>query len=72
MISQKIDEKNIRKAKSLLEDAVKVTVLCHTSPDGDAIGSSLAAMRVLGSIGKDVHVVVPDAFLENLRKLPGA
>ena len=72
MISQKIDEKSIRKAKTLLDSASKVTVVCHMSPDGDAVGSSLAAMRVLGAIGKDVHAVVPDAFLENLKALPGA
>lgn len=72
MISQKIDEKSIRKAKALIDDASTVTVICHTSPDGDAIGSSLAIARVLGAIGKDVHVVAPDAFLSNLRQLPGA
>lgn len=72
MISQQIDEKLIHKAKSLIDRASTVTIICHTSPDGDAIGSSLAAARVLDAIGKDVHVVVPDAFLANLRTLPGA
>lgn len=72
MISQKLDEKSIRKAKSLLAGADKVTVVCHTSPDGDAVGSSLAAAQVLGAIGKDVHVVVPDSYLSNLSTLPGA
>lgn len=72
MISQKINENSIRKAKTLIENANAITVICHTSPDGDAVGSSLAAMRVLSAIGKDVHVVVPDAFLFYLRALPGA
>ncbi len=72
MIVQKIDEKNVRKAKALLDSAQTITITCHTSPDGDAIGSSLAAMRVFSAIGKEVRVVVPDAFLFNLRDLPGA
>lgn len=72
MISQKIDQKNINGAKALIERAENITVICHTSPDGDAIGSSLAAARVLGAIGKNVHIVVPDSFLDNLRSLPGA
>ncbi len=72
MISQQLEEKSIRKAKSLVDSAEKVTVICHTSPDGDAIGSSLAAAQVLGALGKDVHVVVPDSFLSNLSALPGA
>lgn len=72
MISQRIDEKSIRKAKTLIDAANTITIICHTSPDGDAVGSSLAACHVLTAIGKDVHVVVPDAFLFNLKGLPGA
>lgn len=72
MISQQLEEKSIRKAKTLVDNAEKVTVICHTSPDGDAVGSSLAAAQVLGAIGKDVHVVVPDSYLSNLAALPGA
>lgn len=72
MISQKLNETSIRQAKALLEQAQAITVICHTSPDGDAIGSSLAAAHVLSAIGKDVRIVVPDDFLFYLRGLPGA
>lgn len=71
MISRIIDEKNISTAKSLIDSASRITVLCHTGPDGDAIGSSLAAMHVLSQLGKDVKVVIPDSCLANLRGLPG-
>lgn len=72
MISRIIDEKQIRKAKALIERAEHILVITHMSPDGDAVGSSLAAMHVLGAMGKDVKVLVPDAFLSQLRALPGA
>ncbi|MDE6206631.1 MAG: DHH family phosphoesterase [Muribaculaceae bacterium] len=71
MISRRIEEDRIRRAKQLLDDAEKVTVVCHTGPDGDAIGSSLAAMHVFGAIGKDVKVVIPDTASQNLQTLPG-
>lgn len=72
MISRQIDEKAISKAKTLIEEASKIVTVCHTGPDGDAIGSSLAAVHVFSAIGKDIRAVAPDAFLANLRKLPGA
>lgn len=72
MISRIIDEDKIRTAGRLLDRAVRITVLTHTSPDGDAIGSSLAAYHVFEGLGKKVSVVVPDAPLANLRTLPGA
>lgn len=72
MISRIINENDVRRAAALLEPAHNILVVTHSSPDGDAIGSSLAAMHVFGALGKDVHVLIPDAYLANLRTLPGA
>ena len=72
MITRIIDEKSVRRLKELIDDAEKILIISHTAPDGDAIGSSLAAMHVLMSIGKDARVLVPDQPLANLRNLPGA
>lgn len=72
MISRIIDDKKVHKAKSLIESAEHILVLTHMTPDGDAIGSSLAVMHVLSQLGKDVKVLVPDTFLANLRVLPGS
>lgn len=72
MISRIIDENSIHRLKTYLDDAEKIVVTCHVAPDGDAIGSSLAAMHVFSALGKDVSIVTPDAFLSNLRTLPGA
>lgn len=72
MISRKIDEHQISKAKLLIDNASKVVVVCHMSPDGDAVGSSLAMAKIMDKLGKDVHIVVPDPYLANLKILPGA
>lgn len=72
MISRKLDENKIKKARTLLDGAHHIAIICHTSPDGDAIGSSLAAAHVLEAIGKDAKVVIPDSFLTNLKCLPGS
>ena len=72
MISRIINEKSVRKAKELIDSAEKIVITAHKSPDGDAVGSALAAARVLSAIGKDVHIVLPDDMLANLKTLPGS
>ena len=54
MITRIIDEKSVRRLKELIDDSEKILIISHTAPDGDAIGSSLAAMHVLMSIGKEL------------------
>lgn len=72
MISRQIDENAVSKAKSLIERSERIVAVCHTSPDGDAIGSCLAATHVFSAIGKEIRTVIPDQCLANLRTLPGA
>lgn len=72
MISRKISEDSVKKAKELINEAERIVTLCHSAPDGDAIGSSLAAVSVLGALGKECRAIVPDAYNINLAKLPGA
>ncbi|MCM1066536.1 MAG: bifunctional oligoribonuclease/PAP phosphatase NrnA [Muribaculaceae bacterium] len=72
MISRQINEEAIAKAKSLIDGAERIVAVCHTGPDGDAIGSCLAATHVFSAIGKDIRTVIPDQCLFNLRTLPGA
>ncbi len=40
----------------------KVVIFSHQSPDGDAVGSSLALMHILQNAGKQAVVVLPDAL----------
>ena len=72
MISRIIDEKNVRLAKALIDKADNILIVSHMSPDGDAVGSALAASHVLTSLGKEVKILVPDNFLGQLKCLPGA
>lgn len=72
MISRVLDEKKIKKLARLIDGAQRIAITTHLSPDGDAMGSSLAFARVLSNIGKDVAVIVPDQPLQQLMFLPGA
>jgi phosphoesterase RecJ-like protein len=58
--------------KHLIDGAKRIVLTCHMSPDGDALGSSLALAQVLRAMGKDVRVITPDEPPRNLRVLPGA
>jgi phosphoesterase RecJ-like protein len=46
-------------------------ITTHRSPDGDAIGSSLAFYRFLWKRGYDPHVIVPTPYSEVFHWLPG-
>lgn len=72
MISRVIKEEKIKELRRLLEQSKNIVITCHVSPDGDAIGASLAMYHVLGAIGKNVKVVTPDMLPKNLMFLPGA
>lgn len=47
-------------------------IVTHISPDGDAIGSSLAMMHYLKSMNNNVTVMVPNAFPDYFLKIEGA
>ncbi|MDE5929089.1 MAG: DHH family phosphoesterase [Muribaculaceae bacterium] len=72
MIRRIIDQGPIARIKQLLEHASKVAITCHISPDGDALGSSLALCHVLMNMGIDAKVITPDSVSANLQFLPGA
>lgn len=72
MISRIIDQNKIKEAETLLERSENLLIVTHMTPDGDAVGSSLAAMHVFSGLGKNVRAVVPDTYLAPLRTLPGA
>ena len=72
MLNKIIAEENIQKAKKLINKYDKIIIISHTSPDGDALGSSLALYHFLLEYGKQVNVVVPNEFPDFLQWLPGA
>jgi len=62
----------ITKIAELIAGAGKILVASHESPDGDAIGSTLALTNALRSTGKQVTAFNRDRVPENFRFLPGA
>ncbi len=67
-----IDQQNIEEFNSLVAQSRKIVITCHVSPDGDAVGSSVALMNVLRAMGKQAYVVTPDLPPQTLSFLPGA
>jgi len=59
------------KFKNLIKKTKTIVITTHWSPDGDAMGSSLALYNYLIKLGKSVKVVVPNAYPEFLNFLPG-
>lgn len=71
MISRIINENRIKELRRLLERSERIVITCHLTPDGDAIGSTLALWHVLRTIGKQATVVTPDQVPKSLLFLPG-
>lgn len=67
-----IDQQYIAEFSRLVAQSRKIVITCHVSPDGDAVGSSLALMNVLRAMGKLAYVVTPDLPPQILSFLPGA
>ena len=68
---KQLDENQLSELRHLIDGAQSIIVTCHRSPDGDALGSSLALSRYLKSLGKEVTIVIPDAYPDFLMWLPG-
>ena len=65
---------DLQQTGKILMDAQRIALAIHMSPDGDAIGSSLALARVLTQLGKEVTIFVDDIikgfkFLPDLNKI---
>lgn len=70
-LSPLIDEPQRKKLTQLLDHASDIVITCHVSPDGDALGSTLALARVLCNSGKKAVVVTPDNPPRQLSFIPG-
>lgn len=54
-----------------IKNAKSIVILTHESPDGDAIGSTLAMKLAIKTIGKDADAIITD-FPRIFKFLPGA
>ena len=72
MLKQILSPAEKTAVKKMLDDAQNVVITCHTSPDGDAIGTSLALWEYLTRKGKNATVIVPNYFPDFLKWMNGA
>ncbi|MDR3128700.1 MAG: bifunctional oligoribonuclease/PAP phosphatase NrnA [Tannerellaceae bacterium] len=72
MLEQIIQAKNVREITKYINRAERCVIVAHTSPDGDAVASSLALKHFLTELGKAVTIVLPDDFPHYYRWLQGS
>lgn len=65
-----IEQKVIDKLNRLVNGVSDILITCHISPDGDAIGSTLALCRLLRRMGKTADVLLPDMLPRSLNFVP--
>ena len=56
---EKLSKESLDALWNLVSGSRRVTVVSHTHPDGDAVGSSVAMCSWLGSLGKDALMMLP-------------
>ena len=71
MLSKVIAQANIDHFAKWLDRAERMVIVTHVSPDGDAIGSSLGLWHFLNSQDKTANIIVPNAFPDFLKWMPG-
>src|SRR5574344_12598 len=72
MFKRYLDSQQLNEWHNLVDSAKRIVIVGHTSPDGDALGASLALWHWLKGKNKEVTVVMPNMFPDFLKWLPGA
>ncbi len=57
--------------QQIIKESQNIIITCHKSPDGDALGASLAWSEYLQQLGKKPTIIIPDAFPDFLQWLSG-
>ncbi|MDS0524885.1 bifunctional oligoribonuclease/PAP phosphatase NrnA [Clostridium sp. SHJSY1] len=60
----------LRELSKIILESNKIGLTFHTSPDGDAIGSTLGLLNGLKEIGKEVYIISREVIPDNLSFLP--
>ncbi len=66
-----MNSEDVKAIKALLSKPLRIVIVPHKNPDGDAIGSSLGLWHYLKSIGHEVRVIVPNDYPKFLKWMPG-
>lgn len=61
------EKQKIGQFKLLCDSADRITIISHTNPDGDAVGSGLALLLFLRGLGYTVRFFVPNHFPDFLK-----
>ncbi|MBQ8098785.1 MAG: DHH family phosphoesterase [Bacteroidaceae bacterium] len=72
MFQQYLSQEQVQEWNRLVAKAHNIVLFGHVSPDGDAMGSTLALADSLKRQEKKVNVIMPNAFPDFLSWLPGA
>ena len=72
MLQKMIDPQSVVTFAQWVEKYQRFVIIGHVSPDGDAVGATLALWHYLKGKGKEAQVVMPNSFPDFLRWLPGA
>ena len=67
-----LSEAEIATLRENISNSNRIVICSHKSPDGDALGSSLAWAEYLRTQGKEPNIIVPDAYPDFLQWLPGS
>ncbi len=57
---------SLKEIKEEILKSKRIGLSFHTSPDGDAIGSTLALLNALRHLGKDSYIISRDVISDNL------
>ena len=72
LLKSYLSEDALCRWRELIEASRRIVIFGHVSPDGDAMGATLAMYHYLVRLGKRVHVIVPNAFPDFLKWMPGS
>ena len=67
-----MNQEEIQAIALLLSTPKKIAIIPHRSPDGDAMGSTLALYHFLSKLQQDAVMIAPNEFPEFLAWLPGS
>lgn len=63
---------SLRDISIQINNAEKIGITYHVSPDGDAVGSALALLNGLRALGKDAYLISKDIISDSLQYLKSA
>lgn len=67
-----IEPGKVNQIMQAINEAEQIVITTHLSPDGDAIGSSLALYHFVKKQGKKARIIVPNSFPHFLKWMKGA